>query len=73
MTGQRGVLSTLRPVTNGKSRMTDKLQPVGDFNGLLRRLAQVPKAELDAEERKYQQQRKRLREKGAGNVGKRKR
>ncbi len=53
--------------------MTDKLQPVGDFNGLLSRLVRVPKAELDAEERKYQAQRKRLREKGAAKAGKLKR
>ncbi len=38
--------------------MTNQLQPVGDFDGLLRRLRQVPKAELDADARTDQPQRK---------------
>ncbi len=40
--------------------MTNKRQPVGDFDDLLRRFAQVPKAEFVAEERKDQRQRQRL-------------
>ena len=53
--------------------MTGKVQSVDSFDGLLKRLVQVPKSELEAEERKYQTQRKRLREKGAGKSGKPKR
>lgn len=53
--------------------MTAKVKTVDSFNGLLKRLVQVPKEELEAEERKYQAQRKRLREKGAGKTGKAKR
>lgn len=46
--------------------MTGKVQSGDTFDTLLKRLVQVPKEELDAEERKYQAQRKRLREKAAG-------
>ena len=53
--------------------MPAKVQSVDDFDGLLKRLVQVPKEELDAEERKYQQQRERLREKAVVNSGKPKR
>ena len=45
--------------------MTGKVQSSDSFDILLKRLVQVPKEELDAEERKYQAQRKRLREKSA--------
>ena len=38
---------------------------LADFDDALRRLIRVPKAELDAEETKYRQMRKRLREKKA--------
>ena len=53
--------------------MTAKVQSVDSFDGLLSRLVRVSKTELEAEERKYQAQRKRLREKGAGKTGKTKR
>lgn len=46
-----------------KSEGSSAAKP-GAFETLLRRLVQVPRSELEAEERKYQQQRERLRKKG---------
>jgi hypothetical protein len=41
----------------------DRLAGTGPFESLLKRLARVPKTELDAEERKYKAMRKRLKDK----------
>ncbi len=38
---------------------------LADFDATIRRLVQVPKAEVDIEEAKYQQMRKRLKAKAA--------
>lgn len=45
--------------------MAKKPPGFDEFDASIRRLVQVPKDELEAEEKKYQQQRKRLRSEGA--------
>jgi hypothetical protein len=50
-------------MSENPTKKADKLLGSVEFESLLKRLARVPKAELEAEERKYKAMRKRLKAK----------